>query len=153
MSTSAAETFISLTKRDGKIGESEVEKVFGDLEPVPPEAMLGEWLGGSLDTGHPGNEKNKELRWAGKAFRSVDDVDPMVVYNDEGKRVWMESIGSARLREVKYRGTVSTAMIYNSHPIIDNFRRVTDDLVAGAMDTPLMKEGGVMYFYLTRLQK
>ena len=41
---------------------------------------------------------------------------------------------AARLREVAHRGTVSAAMIYDALPIVDHFRRVTDDVVLGLMD-------------------
>ena len=67
------------------------------MDPVPLEVFQGEWKGAGVDTGHPGIQKNKELRWAGKTFRSPDDVDPMVLYDDEGKRVWKEDTGRARV--------------------------------------------------------
>jgi len=40
----------------------------------------------------------------------------------------------ARLREVTHRGVVTAAMVYDSLPIIDLFRRVSDDVLLGAMD-------------------
>jgi hypothetical protein len=40
----------------------------------------------------------------------------------------------ARLREVTHRGVVTAAMVYDSLPIIDVFRRVDDDVRLGAMD-------------------
>ncbi|WP_211232471.1 DUF4334 domain-containing protein [Thermocrispum municipale] len=40
----------------------------------------------------------------------------------------------ARLRDVEYRGKVSAAMVYDHLPIIDNFRRVDEDTLLGAMD-------------------
>jgi hypothetical protein len=42
-------------------------------------------------------------------------------------------------------------MIYNSKPIIDHFRKVNDEVVAGVMDTNLMKHSGLYYFYLTKM--
>lgn len=148
---SAADSWIGVTKKDGKIEDHEIEKIFDKLEPANMEVFKGDWKGHTVDTGHPGVKKNKEVRWAGKSFRSPDDVDPMVIYNDEVGRVWMEKTGRARLREVKYHGVVSTAMIYNNFPIIDHFRRVNDDMVAGVMDTPLIQGSGNLYFYLTKL--
>ncbi len=56
-----------------------------------------------------------------------------------------------QLREVKFRGVVSAAMVYDSQAIIDHFRKVDEDTVAGAMDTRLMPEAGTYYFYLKRL--
>ncbi|WP_315095060.1 DUF4334 domain-containing protein [uncultured Cellulomonas sp.] len=40
----------------------------------------------------------------------------------------------ARLRDVRYRGVVSAAMVYDDLPVIDAFRAVDDDTVLGAMD-------------------
>jgi len=40
----------------------------------------------------------------------------------------------ARLREVAHRGVVTAAMVYDGLPIIDVFRRVSDDVRVGAMD-------------------
>lgn len=56
-----------------------------------------------------------------------------------------------QLRKVQFRGVVSTAMIYDKHPIIDTFRYVGEDTVIGAMDNKEDKPGeGTYYFYLTR---
>jgi hypothetical protein len=41
---------------------------------------------------------------------------------------------TARLREVTHRGVVTAAMVYDALPIIDVFRRVSDDVRLGAMD-------------------
>jgi hypothetical protein len=59
--------------------------------------LLGEWHGRDFNTGHPGVQKNKELRWAGKSFVSLDDVRPMMVFDASGNRVWKEEIGAARV--------------------------------------------------------
>jgi hypothetical protein len=40
----------------------------------------------------------------------------------------------ARLREVTHRGVVTAAMVYDALPIIDVFRRISDDVRLGAMD-------------------
>lgn len=60
---------------------------------MKPSFLIGEWDGGSLDTGHPGHKALAQMRWAGKSFRSVDDADPILVWDDEGKRVWDEEWG------------------------------------------------------------
>ena len=41
---------------------------------------------------------------------------------------------AARLRTVTVRGLPSAAMLYDSLPIVDAFRRVADDVVLGLMD-------------------
>jgi hypothetical protein len=40
----------------------------------------------------------------------------------------------ARLREVTHRGVVTAAMVYDALPIIDVFRRVSNEVRLGAMD-------------------
>jgi hypothetical protein len=40
----------------------------------------------------------------------------------------------ARLREMAHRGVVTAAVVYDSLPVIDVFRRVSDDVRLGAMD-------------------
>jgi len=40
----------------------------------------------------------------------------------------------ARLRILTYRGVSSAAMLYDAHPIADCFRRVSGDVLIGAMD-------------------
>ena len=40
----------------------------------------------------------------------------------------------ARLREVTHRGVVTAAIVYDTLPVIDVFRRVSDDVRVGAMD-------------------
>ena len=37
------------------------------------------------------------MRWAGKDFRSSEDVDPIMVYKDDGTRSWNEDWGHARV--------------------------------------------------------
>lgn len=38
-------------------------------------------------------------------------------------------------------------MVYDVHPIIDHFRYLNDDLIAGAMDAKSIP-GEIFYFYL-----
>ncbi len=60
------------------------------------------------------------------------------------------TISLIQLREVKFRNVVSAAMIYDKHPIIDHFRKVNEELVAGAMDTSSFGDAGTYYFYLRK---
>lgn len=57
--------------------------------------MIGSWKGGSFDTGHSTHKTLDDFKWAGKDFRSVDDVDPIMIYKDDGSRVWLEKFGHA----------------------------------------------------------
>jgi hypothetical protein len=92
------------------MAETTVAAAFAKLQPVDAAYLTkgaGEWKGHDFNTGHPTHEKMKELHWAGKTFRGVDDVDPIVVYDAEGKRVWNASWGhaqaSSRRFAVKFR--------------------------------------------------
>lgn len=127
----------------------EVLAFFDDLPPVAVDTMIGEWDGQVIATGHRGERQLGGLRWAGKAFRSAEDVDPMVVFDDSGARVASEVMGAARLRAVEYRGVVTATMIYDRHPVIDHFRRVADDAVLGVMDSK--GDDAPLVFVLRRL--
>jgi hypothetical protein len=87
--------FLALTTAppDTQIPESSVEPIFNALQPIKPSFMLGSWSGGSIDTGHPGHKTLLAMRWAGKEFRSVDDADPIVVFDEKGERVFLEDWG------------------------------------------------------------
>lgn len=145
--------FHDLIERNGPIEAAEIAAVFDQLKPIPPEFLIGKWKGFSFDTGHPAHQILDTLKWAGKDYRSVDDVDPIMIYDDSGKRTWYSEYGHARIREVKFRGTVSAAMIYDKFPIIDVFKYVDDNTVLGAMDNKdFPADAGEYYFYLKRFE-
>jgi hypothetical protein len=52
---------------------------------------------------------------------------------------------------MSYEGKNTIAMVYDDFPIIDYFRFITADMVAGAMDLKKMKLHGTYYFFLTRI--
>ncbi|OLN87089.1 hypothetical protein CCHL11_06494, partial [Colletotrichum chlorophyti] len=145
--------FMELASIDGHIEEVAVAAVYDQLKPVSPEQLIGQWEGGSFDTGHPAHERQRQLKWAGKDFRSIDDVDPVVVYGEGGSRLWMPEVGHARIREVKFRGVVTAALVYDTSPIIDAFRYVNQNTVIGAMDKKNEEGAGTYYFYLRRKSK
>ena len=116
-------------------------------------------------------------RWRGKEFVSEEEVHPLVhqgLFGEFrvnpgpmpmsiphflrnrlttflfllGQPIIRTSRSRARLRMIDYRGKCSAAMIYDQKPIIDNFRRVADDVMFGLMD---MKGMARPYFFtLTR---
>ena len=122
---------------------------FDELAPVTVDEMLGEWEGGIVRTGHPGGRALGLIRWAGKRFRTAEDVAPLMAYGPGGRRIRNPMMGAARLRMVEYRGVVSGAMVYDRQPIIDHFRRVDDDTLLGAMDYKRVPRP--LVFLLTRL--
>lgn len=58
--------------------------------------MLGKWDGFPINTGHSFLEQS--FKWAGKDFRSNDDIDPVMMWTEDGKRVWNSSFGHAQVR-------------------------------------------------------
>lgn len=79
----------------GPVKEADVAAVFDKLKPVKPALMLGSWNGGAFDTGHPGKANLEKSRWAGKDFLGLDDVWPVVIYDDNGERMWSKDQGQA----------------------------------------------------------
>ncbi|CCF39633.1 hypothetical protein CH063_10414 [Colletotrichum higginsianum] len=147
---SPEDQFAELVKIDGRVDETAVAAVYDHLKPVSPELLVGQWEGGSFDTGHPTHQQLRNFKWAGKDFRSVDDVDPIMRYDKDGKRTWLSEYGHARVREVRFRGVVTASMVYDKFPIIDSFRYVDDNTVIGAMDNKDIRGFGTYYFYLRR---
>lgn len=56
----------------------------------------------------------------------------------------------ARLRLMDYRGKASAAMVYDHLPIIDNFRRIDENTVLGAMDYKAISGQPPFFFLLHR---
>jgi hypothetical protein len=142
--TQRLETFAA----GGPAALEDVLAFFDELAPVDVEDMLGEWDGGLVPTGHPGEGQLAGLRWAGKAFHGLDAVDPMVCFDEHGERAASDVLGSATLRAVEYRGVVTATMVYDRHPIFDHFRRVGPGAVLGVMDRK--GEDRPLVFFLTR---
>ncbi|KAJ5354832.1 hypothetical protein N7541_005876 [Penicillium brevicompactum] len=126
---------------------NDVQAAFDNLQPVKPALFIGDWKGANVNTNHPTEAKLTGMKWAGKKFRSTEDVDPIMVYDEDQKRIWNPDWGHARLRQIEWNGKVSTAMVYDDVPIIDYFRYVRDDLLAGAMDAKTAP-GGTYFFYI-----
>jgi hypothetical protein len=142
------------------------------LPPIQSDQLLGEWNGGFFDTGHPVADILRKINWTGKSFRSRNDVDPVIVLKD-GKRVswgeWgMASVSAPRsvlrwtivyyrltemhwqVHDMVFRGVLSTTMIYDDRPVLDHFRYVDNDFVAGIMEGKALGKDGEFHFYLKR---
>jgi hypothetical protein len=87
---SPAEKFLKVTQAGGKLDAAKVEKLYNQLEPVTIEAMLGEWEGGSIDTGHPGHVQMLAM--------NADNVQPIIVYDEAGKRRYAEELSKGLAR-------------------------------------------------------
>ncbi len=145
---SPEQQFEALAARREKTPMHELDAFFDALPDVSETFMIGEWDGGVFNTGHPGEQQLGALGWAGKTFRSRNDVDPMVSRQPDGQRTANPVLGTAVLRRVEYRGVVTATMIYDKHAIFDHFRAVNNDTVIGVMDRK--GETQVLYFWLRR---
>ena len=105
--------------------------------------------GATFGYGHPLEPYLESIRWAGKTFRAPDDVDPIVCFGANGERVANDAAGTAHLELCTDRGSPTVAMVYDSRPMRDHFRRISDRIVVGVME----QEGGrgPLYFYLARI--
>lgn len=144
----AAAQLERLAHADRPVDLDDVLAFYDGLPPVAAEEMLGEWDGGIVATGHPGEGQLDALGWVGKTFRSADDVDPIVVAGPDGERQSSDVLGAATLRRVEHRGVVTATMVYDRHPIFDHFRRVDDRTVLGLMDRK--GEPAPLMFFLRR---
>jgi hypothetical protein len=109
--------------------------------------ILGEWKGGYITSGSVIDLSLKNYGfygWIGKHYLTEDKVKALM-HQFFGLKFNFPVIGNARIREIRFRGKVSTGMIYNHLPIIDHFRRVDENTLMGAMD---LKGKIVLYFYL-----
>ncbi|WP_394240707.1 DUF4334 domain-containing protein [Halopseudomonas laoshanensis] len=118
--------------------------LFEQLQPVDTEFMLGTWKGGKFD----GGAEPDPINWYGKRFNSTTDVEPLLVLDADGKVQTFYKLGGAQMREIKYNGVTSAALIYDSQPIMDYFRKVNDDVVIGLGD--IKGKPTDFVFHLTR---
>ncbi|KAF2135760.1 uncharacterized protein K452DRAFT_238736, partial [Aplosporella prunicola CBS 121167] len=140
------------------VSPTELLDLVDSLPALNPMELLGEWSAGSFNTRHPAHGWLRSINWVGITFRSVDDVEPIVVAaqtrDGPGKghrRKWLDEWGNAEVIEAKYRGVVSAAMVCDNHPVVNHFRKVTDNVVLGIMSAKMYRHAGLFFFYLTRL--
>jgi hypothetical protein len=146
---SSFQTFQTLREEQGSTSIEALNQLFDSLPAVSSDFMIGDWQGGVFNTGHPGEKQLHVIKWVGKAFRGPEDVDPIISVDDAGKRYANPVMGSARLRQVEYRGVMTASMVYDKHAIIDHFRHLNESTVLGVMDRK--GEDSPLYFYLERL--
>ncbi|KAJ5339642.1 hypothetical protein N7452_006370 [Penicillium brevicompactum] len=143
---SPAKQFMTLTKNP-RVTSREINGLFHELKPLRPDDLIGEWDGHILVTGHAFEQELEEMNWFGNTFDSTDDVAPLIVGRN-GERVCYEDWGRASLREIRYNGVVSAALVYDQRPMIVHYRAVKHNMVAACMES---KEwSGKAYFYLTK---
>jgi hypothetical protein len=70
--------------KSGSISTFEALARFDALPELAPEAMIGQWRGTSLATGHPLDGLLEKLGWYGKAFECTNRVDPLLFRDASG---------------------------------------------------------------------
>ncbi|MGB3621702.1 DUF4334 domain-containing protein [Ketobacter sp. MCCC 1A13808] len=128
----------------GAYTTEELMPLFLKLRSIDPEAIMGQWRGGKFDGGLP-----DPINWYGKRFVNMEYVEPLLVTAPDGSIQAYTGLGTARLREVLFENRVSTSLIYDNQPIIDYFRKVTDDLIIGFGEVK-GEENEDFFFYLIR---
>lgn len=141
---SAEQTLQAMIDAGKAYPNSELSSLFDQLAPVDADFMIGTWRGGKFD----GGAAPDPIRWFGKRFSSRDQVDPLLVNGPNGTVTVFRKLGDARLREVAFRGKLSAALIYDKQPIMDYFRKVSEDTVVGWGEVKGKEE--VLFFHLTR---
>lgn len=157
----------------GKVSTEQACEIFDALAPVLPEDITGTWKGSEFPSGHPMDGSLADSGWFGKRFIDADTVDPLLFYSADRTSFFaadpirkgqasargVTDIASvrgevetdsptARLRQISYRGVVTTAMVYDHLAIIDYFRKVNDSTLLGAMDR--RGDPGIYFFVLRR---
>ena len=144
MTLTAEERIAEIIDSGRECEPGELEPIFDALEPVEADAMLGQWHGGGFETASRTAAMLVKLGWYGKRFNSAEDVEPLLCAAEDGSIYAYDKLGKARLREIAFRGKASAAMVYDTQPIIDCFRRIDDDRVLGLMD---VKGAPADYFF------
>ncbi|KAJ5984649.1 hypothetical protein N7481_006748 [Penicillium waksmanii] len=83
------EKYIALVEAGGKPDPATIESIFTQLSPIKPDQMLGDWNhGGFFENGHPVSPQLLEIKWTGKSFKSVEDVDSVIIIEDGKRTSW-----------------------------------------------------------------
>ncbi|MEZ5114008.1 MAG: DUF4334 domain-containing protein [Nocardioidaceae bacterium] len=140
--------------------KAEALAFYDSLEALHVDSLRGRWRGRGLSTGHPMDGLLESSGWYGKQSDDLDSVHPLLfeidgeIYPVEPQAKMPVDVTKratrhgARLRNVDHRGVVTAAMIYDTQPIIDLFRRLSPSTLLGLMDARGMSEP--YFFILTR---
>ncbi len=66
--------------------------LFDSLPPIAAEELLGRWRGESHPSAHPLDGLLETYHWHGKAFRGMDDVDPLLFRRGNGSVVPLRAV-------------------------------------------------------------
>ncbi|OKH85097.1 hypothetical protein EB75_00595 [Mycobacterium sp. ST-F2] len=135
------------------VDPAELDEIWAALEPVRADDMIGNWKGDEFHTGHKMNGQLQAARWYGKTFKSINDVEPIVCYDEAGQLFSNRDLsrGGATLWDIEFRGEVTGTMVYDGQPVFDHFKRVDDDTLMGIMNGKRQRaDGQFLYFLLER---
>ena len=141
---SAESDLLGIIKSGAACPAASLMPLFEQLEPVSAEFMIGTWRGGKFD----GGGTPDPINWYGKRFVSKSHVEPLLCRAPDGSIYSYDKLGVAQLREVSFNGKVSASLIYDQQPIMDYFRKVTQDIVVGLGD--IKGKPTDFFFHLTR---
>ncbi|MDN3022808.1 DUF4334 domain-containing protein [Streptomyces sp. S.PB5] len=145
------EHFLQVVRTGEACGGTLLYEVFDALEPVERGFLTGTWRGGVFDTACESTMKLVSMSWYGKRFDDTEDAEPLLCQRSDGSIAPNWELGQARLREVAFRGKTSVAMVYDSVPIIDHFRKADEGTVLGLMDCK--GRPADFFFHLTRVHR
>ena len=75
--------WLAQARRQGTSREAALA-VFDRLEPVPIAAMIGQWRGAGIATGHPLDGLLETFGWYGKRFEDAETVHPLLFGTEGG---------------------------------------------------------------------
>jgi hypothetical protein len=132
------------------VSPADLDEIWSALDTVRSADIVGSWKGDEFHTGHNMNGQLKAARWFGKNFNSVDDVEPIVCYDDDGNLFSNNelSLGGASLWDVEFRGEVTATMVYDGQPVFDHFKRVDDTTLMGIMNGKHQRRSGNFLYFL-----
>lgn len=137
------------------VTDTELEAFWDACAPVRRDELSGLWRGWGLDNGHRLGGLLDKVRWHGKRFNAVDDVQPLVCRDDAGELFSNVELGrgEASLWDVEFRGRVHATMVYDGQAVLDHFARVDDHTLLGVMNGKadlVLDEGRHFWFVLER---
>lgn len=126
----AESTILEFVRSKEAVSAQTLMPLFEQLEPASAAFMIGQWHGGKFD----GGQMPDKLNWYGKRFNSASHVEPMLCRREDGSIYAWGEWGEAQLREVSFGGKLQACLIYDTKPMMDLFRKVTEDIVIGLAD-------------------
>ncbi|EFC83625.1 DUF4334 domain-containing protein [Parafrankia sp. EUN1f] len=146
--TSSAAAILELIRTGANESAEPLLALFDELDPVPATFMYGRWRGGLLTADRELGVLLTRMKWYGRHFTDAEHADPLLCRRSDGTLYSFAGLGLARLRELSFRGKVSAAMIYDDQPMIDVFRKISENVVLGVTDTK--GRPADFFFHLTR---